>query len=158
MTVIPDEYYREGCKLCCVEDIVYLVGGGTYGDDRSIVTEYNPCTNSWRNMPSLLQQRFRHNVCTVDNKIFVLGGGYDTTCEMLDLSDDNPKWRYIANMNSSHDNGGAVVVQNKMYIVGGVNTTKVEVYDEDQGKLMKYWQTNLIYFHRSMEDCYKFIR
>ena len=75
--------------MCCVEGNIYLVGG--YDDRR--VTEYNPRTNTWRNMPSLQQGRDGPSVCTLDNKIFVLYGV--TTCEMLGLSEDDPQWRYI---------------------------------------------------------------
>ena len=86
MTDIPDEHSRGGCKVCCVEGNIYLVGG--FGSDR--VTGYNPRTNTWRNMSSLQQGRLGHSVCTLDNKIFVLGGWCKTTCELLDLSDDDP--------------------------------------------------------------------
>ena len=112
------------------------MGGSGYGDRR--VTEYNPCTNTWRNMPSLQQERYGHSVCALDNKIFVLGGGDDTTCEMLDLRDDDPHWTYVARMNSVHF-GGGVVIERKIYVLGG-NTTNVEVYDVDQGILMEYLQ------------------
>ena len=57
--------------MCCVEGNIYLVGG--YDGDRR-VTEYNPRTNTWRNMPSLQQERVIYSVCTLDNKIFVLSG------------------------------------------------------------------------------------
>ena len=109
--------------------------GGEY--DR--VAEYNPLTNTWRNMPSLQQKRYGHSVCTLDNKIFVLGGDGGYTCEMLDLSDDDPHWRYIAEMNRRHYDGGAMVIKGKIYVLGG-RTTNVEVYDVDQGKMMKYSQ------------------
>jgi len=128
LTDIPEEHFRSGCKVCCVEGNIYLVGGSRYGDGR--VTEYNPLTNTWRNMSSLQQGRLGHSVCTLDNKIFVLGN--DTTCEMLDLSDDDPHWRYIAHMNKVHfGGGGAVVIERKIYVLGGANTN-VEVYDVDQ--------------------------
>ena len=105
------------------------MGGGS-NDDR--VTEYNLGTNIWKDMPSLHQQRWRHSICTLDNKIFVLGGSaYDRTYEMLDLRDDDPQWRYVAKMNSGHYGGGAVVVEGKIYSAGD---TSVEVYDDDQGK------------------------
>ena len=82
-------------------------------------------------MPSLQEgRRWGHIICTVDNKIFVLGDGDDITCVMLDLSDDDPHWRYIAQMNRRHDNGGAVVIEKKIYVLGGKN---VEVYDVDTG-------------------------
>ena len=122
--------------MCCVEGNIYLVKG--YGDRR--VTEYNPRTNTWKNMPSLQDWRDGPSVCTLDNKIFVLGGEEDTTCEMLDLSDDDSHWRYIAQMNSEHFCGAAVVIEKKIYVLGGDGDTSVEVYDVDQGIPMEYLQ------------------
>ena len=80
-------------------------------------------------MPSLQQGRYRPSVCTLDNKIFVLAGD-NITCEMMDLSDDDPEWRYIAKMNSKYY-GNAVVVERKIYVMGSV-TTDVDVYDVNQ--------------------------
>ena len=103
-------------------------------------------------MPSLQQERYGHSVCALDNKIFVLGGGDDTTCEMLDLSDDDPQWKYIAQMNSGH--GGAVVIERKIYVLGD-DTTNVEVYDEDQGILMEYLQIIIFDIYRSVEHSHE---
>ena len=124
------------------------------GEDR-VVTKYNPRTNTWRNMPSLQQGRGGPSVCTFDNKIFALGGygdgGSVATCEMLDLSDDDPHWRYIAQMNSRHDFGAAaVVIERKIYVLGGADTS-VEVYDVDQGISMHYLQFIILDICRSME-------
>ena len=86
-------------------------------------------------MPSLQMSYGSHSVCTLDNRIFALGGGHNRiTCEMLDLNDDDPHWRYIADMNRAHFNGGAVVIQRKIYVLGGYGRS-VEVYDVDQGIL-----------------------
>ena len=128
LTDIPKRYSRGGCKVCFVEDNIYLVGGA-HGN--RIVTEYNPHTITWRNMPILQKGSARASVCTLDNTIFVLAGN-DTTCCMLDLSDDDPFWTDIAEMNSRHyGGGGAVVIERKIYVLGG--DTLVEVYDVDQG-------------------------
>ena len=82
----------------------------------------------------------------MDNKIFSLGRGSNTTCEMLDLSDDDPHWRYIAKRNSSHYHGAAVVIKRKIYVLGGY-TTNVEVYDVDQGTLINTVEAKgLFYF------------
>ena len=42
---IPEEHSRGGCKICCVEGNIYLVGGDS--DDKR-VTEHNSRTNTWR--------------------------------------------------------------------------------------------------------------
>ena len=130
LTVIPDEFYRDGCKLCCVEDNIYLVGG--FGDNR--VTEYSLSYNTWRNLGKMQEKRNGANVCTLDSKIFAMGG-VDTTCEMLDpldQSEEKLQWKYIASMAKKHNGGGVVVINNKIYVLGGYSD-KVEVYDVDQG-------------------------
>ena len=54
-------------------------------------------------MSSLQKARWGHIVCTLDNKIFVMGGSYDAaTCEMLDLNNEDPQWIGIADMNIIH--------------------------------------------------------
>ena len=63
---------------------------------------------------------------------------------------DDPNWRYIAQMNSMHGGGGAVVIERKIYVLGG--DTLVEVYDVDQGILMKYLQMNIFDIYRSVEQ------
>ena len=133
MTDITKEHSRDNCKVCCVEGNIYLVGASGYGNRR--VTEYNPRTNTWRNMQSLQEWRVGHSVCTLDNKIFVFASDDDTSCEMLDMTDDDPHWRYIAQMNSGHGRGGAVVIDRKIYVLGGA-TTNVEVYYVDKGKFI----------------------
>ena len=90
-------------------------------------------------MPSLQVGRSGHSVCALDNKIIVLGGGdgEGTTCEMLDLSDDDPHWRNVANINRGHKYGSVVLIEKKIYVLSGENTI-VEVYDVDQGILIEY--------------------
>ena len=110
-------------------------------------------------MPSLQQgRRFGHSVCTLDNKIYVLGGGVGDTCEMLDLSDDDPHWRYIAQMNSNHTDAAAVVIERKIYVLGGnlrlFMNRSVEVYDVNQGILMEYSLITIFHIYRSVEYCY----
>ena len=156
MTDIPDENSTIGCSLCCLEGNIYLVGGDVGHGPGSRVSEYNPRTNTWRNLPCLQQERSVPNVCTLDNKIFVMGGDYNvTSCEMLDMSDDDPQWRYISKMNSDHFTGGAVVVEKKIYVLGGYEANNDEVYDVDKGILMEYLQTIVIDIYRSVEHTYQ---
>ena len=70
---------------------------------------------------------------------------------MLDLSDDDPQWRDIAQMNRRHYDCDAVVIERKIYVLGG-DTTNVEVYDVDQGILMEYLQTIVFDIYRSVDQ------
>ena len=121
---------------------------GRGGEDRR-VSEYNPRKNTWRNMPGLQKRRYSDNiVCTLDTKIFALGGQVGTACEVLDLSGDNPHWKFIASINSKRRKGGvAVLGERKIYLMGGSDTS-VEVYDEDQGILMEFLQIDIFVIYR----------
>ena len=117
---------------------------GGYDFER-VVTKYNSLKNKWENMPSLQRSRYgaSASVCTLDNKIFVLGGG-SVTCEVLDLDDDVPQWRYISSMTCGYQGGGAVVMEGNIYALGGgYEANNVEVYDIDQGMSLKYLQSQI---------------
>ena len=104
-------------------------------------------------MPRLQEEKYCRTVCTVDNKIFVFGGsGLTSSCEMLDLGDDDPHWKYIANTNNVIDDGVAVAIDKKIYVLGG-ELTDVEEYDVDQGILMEYFQIIIFDIYRSVEHC-----
>ena len=110
------------------------------------MTEYNPRTNTWRNMPSLHQARGLYSVCTLDNKIFVFASDDDTSCEMLDMSDDDPHWRYVAEKNRRFNNvDHAVVIEKKIYAVGCGGNVGFEMH-EDEGILMEYFQIIILIF------------
>ena len=142
---IPEEHSNIYCEVCCVDGNIYLVEGregGLWGcvANYTIVTEYNPRTNTWRVMPRLQEGRCGHSVCTLDSKIFALGGYRTTSCEVLDLGEDDPKWRFIASMDSDHSHsGGVLVVNGKIYVLGGDLDTSVDVYDVDLGMLRRYY-------------------
>ena len=129
---IPAEFSREGSKVCCANDKIYLLGG-LFGDRR--VTEYNPQENTWRNLPELSQKRDgQHSLCVLNNKIFVIGGKRTTTCEMLDLT-KSAKWKFLSDTQNTHYNSGVVVLENKIYVAGGHSTTMVEMYDTKKGRV-----------------------
>ena len=75
---------------------------------------------------------------------------------MFDLSDDHPEWREMARLNclEQRTGGRAVVIQKKIYCLGGQDTS-VEVYDEIEGILMKYFQSIISSIYRSVDNCYQ---
>ena len=108
----------------CVEDIL--------GDKR--ISEYNPRTNTWRKLPDM--RYGEHDaICTMDNKIFAIGG-YDPleNAEMLDLGDNNVSdWTEIANCGRGHYEPGVAAMDGKIYIVGGEDQSSVVMYDYSSG-------------------------
>ena len=131
MADIPTEFSRDGMKICCTNDRIYLIGG-MFGDQR--VTEYNPRENTWRSLPELSYKRDgQHSLCVVDDKIYVIGGKRTKTVEMLDVGRTKPKWRNLADTQNTHYNSGVVALDNKIYVAGGHSTKMVEMYDKGKG-------------------------
>ena len=134
------------CKMCCVKDDIYLIGGEGSGVKERRVTRFNLSTNTWSNMPCLqLGRNGKDGLCTLDSKIFVVGA--DNTCELLDLNDDeDPEWKFFANMRNQHHDAGIVMLDRKIYVLSGCGT-EVEVYDVDEGMFVEVLLTKyLIYF------------
>ena len=97
-----------------------------------MVKEYNPRTNTWRNVQSLQQKRCGHSVCTLDSKIFVLGGGavvverkiyvmgsVTTDVDVYDVNQD--QWNNVTNIPSSRLNPDVSALGNKINVTGGWN-------------------------------------
>ena len=96
------------------------------------ISEYNLYTKTWRILEfSQLYRYDEHDICTLDNKIF---SWCNNKMLVLDLDDDEAQWRYIAGMNKRHFFGVPVMLNRNIYTLAG-NTTSVEMYDVDQGKL-----------------------
>ena len=137
MTNVPDEFYPYGCKLCSLDDNIYMIG-----NERRVV-EYNPRSKTFKYLPRLQEGcKGGHSVCAVDNKIFVVDCDKHPSCEMIDLNDENPQWKYFADTKTSdHEGGELVVVEKKIYVFGGEHSDTVEVYDSDKGKHFIYVHT-----------------
>jgi N-acetylneuraminic acid mutarotase len=78
-------YTMHSMGYCVVNDKVYLTGGvygsGTYytnnkltGSVTNAVLEYNPYTNQWAEVNTMLTPRYGHATAVVDNVIYVIGG------------------------------------------------------------------------------------
>ena len=100
-------------KLSSVKGKLYLVGG-QYGD----LTEYNPRSDSWREVAKL--GRFvNHDVCTLDNQMFVVRGGGNDRTLVFQLDDDDLKEVTHTYTSTSHVDHIAVAISPKLYVIGG---------------------------------------
>jgi len=85
-----------------------LILGGVSSSVRKSAIEFNPATNSFKNLPSLTSQRLSSG-CTVFNSPFhngrpvalAAGGSGQATAEILDYTQPNSKWVQIANLPGS---------------------------------------------------------
>ena len=120
---------------------LYAIGGFTkdvHVGALDFVFEYDPATDTWRQLAPLSSPRGSVGVAVVDGKIHAIGGrGLDmvtvTTHEVYDTS--TGKWSKAAPLPTARDHMGVIVVDGKIHVIGGRtadntdNTNLHDVYD-----------------------------
>ena len=123
-----ENHQIDGFSLCCVGNMIYLVGGGNK------MRGYNPFINQWHTPSELLKPRDDPCVCTLNNSIFLMGGDRDdfTTYEIKDITNGSRKIGSLEN-----DSYGIVEIGNKIYAVPDelADDSSVMVYDINEGMI-----------------------
>ena len=113
-------------------------GGGVHVGALDLAFEYDPATDSWRQLPPLSSPRGSVGVAAVGGKIHAIGGrGLDkntvATHQIYDPS--SGKWTEAAPLPTARDHMGVIVVDGKIHVIGGRtagtsdNTNLHDVYD-----------------------------
>ena len=113
-------------------------GGGVHEGALDLVFEYDPATDTWRQLPPLSSPRGSVGVAAVGGKIHAIGGrGLDkntvATHQIYDPS--SGKWTEGAPLPTARDHMGVIVVDGKIHVIGGRtagssdNTNLHDVYD-----------------------------
>jgi len=135
-----------GCTV--FNRMLYVVGGcDRFSHSCADVQRYNPISNEWTNVPTMLTSRRRPAVVTLGNYIYAIGGWndegersgngkYTETVERYDVL--NKKWEFVASMKYERRFPEAVVFDKKIYVFGGFNNYGennyvkiVECFDEE---------------------------
>ena len=98
---------------------LYAVGG--FGDDGGLssVEQYDPATNAWEAVASMVTPRENHAVAVLDGKLYAVGGyngGYLTSVERYDPATD--AWEAVAPMATARYNLNHAVaaLDGKLYV------------------------------------------
>ena len=81
--------------------LLFLQVGGFSGTERlNTVEAYNPVTNQWRLLPSMINRRSNFGIAVLDEQIFVAGGynGFNTTTAAEKFSAKTGEWSKICDM------------------------------------------------------------
>jgi N-acetylneuraminic acid mutarotase len=114
-----------------VKGKIYVIGGQTspyFGAGiTSVVTEYDPATNSWRRRANMPTARSLLSTCVVEDKIYAIGdypwGSASTTVEVYDPATDTWERKDDMPVPMAHRAG---VVNGKIYLIGD---RQVYIYD-----------------------------
>ena len=77
--------YRGAPALACHESKVVVSGGSDVMAQRTVY-EYDDRGNSWRELPSMVERRYRHGLIPLKDKLYAVGGKGTCSVEAFDGS------------------------------------------------------------------------
>jgi len=86
------------CSALAVSPNEIILIGGKNTNRNGEVHLFNTSTKAWKNLHSMNQLRVSHKSFLFQNKIYVIGGDYDMSCEVYDISEN--KWSFISSYNT----------------------------------------------------------
>jgi hypothetical protein len=130
---------RYGLSASAVNGKIYVFGGarieaGLAGADAGVlatVEEYDPATGKWTKKADMPTARARLATCTIDGKIYVIGG-WPIHGDMDEYDPMTDKWTKKATMIDPAERFAACVLNGKIYAFGGwcgVHLSAVREYD-----------------------------
>lgn len=137
-----------------MNDKIYVIGGESAGFGVSTVEEYDPISDTWLRKANMPTPRFGLTTCTINGKIYAIGGGlqWDSIFSTVEQFDPiTNKWVSLPNMPSKRMGLSSCVINGKIYVIGGtmpgiVPSSLVEVLDigpqqetELKGRVIETW-------------------
>jgi N-acetylneuraminic acid mutarotase len=120
---------RYNSAVAAVNGKIYVIGGeGTacyaqYGVVCNVLNEeYDPATNAWTRKADMPTGRYSSTASTVNNKIYVIGGGVSggyTTDKNEEYDPSTNSWTTKTPLPTARTNPASVVVSDKIYVVSG---------------------------------------
>ena len=86
------------CSALAISSNEIIFIGGKNTNRNGDVHLFNTDTKTWKPMHHMNQLRVSHKSFFIQNKIFVIGGDYDMSCEVFDIREN--KWSFISSYNS----------------------------------------------------------
>ena len=101
---------------CACQQFMYVVGGTCY-------RRFDTVTDQWQRLPIPRYQHFRPGVCSLNDKVYVIGGCdncYQECVNYVERFDVTSKsWETLAPMSTGRWGAGVAVKNDKIYVVGG---------------------------------------
>ncbi|XP_007507826.1 kelch-like protein 13 isoform X5 [Monodelphis domestica] len=130
--------------------MMYISGGITHDTFQKELMSFDPDTDKWTQKAPMTTVRGLHCMCTVGEKLYVIGGNhfrgtsdYDDVLSCEYYSPALDQWTPIAAMLRGQSDVGVAVFENKIYVVGGYswnNRCMVEIvqkYDPEKDEWHK---------------------
>lgn len=152
-TKLPSGPRLQGLALVPYKNSVIRIGGFTAknaeGEEHDLqsqatVAKFDLETGKWSELAPLPEPRSSHEAAVVGSKVYVVGGWalsggdgqtqWHSTAWSMDLNDQNPQWKPIADPNFQRRAAAVVQHDDKVYLIGGMDSksgpsTATEIYD-----------------------------
>ncbi|XP_017560081.1 kelch-like protein 9 [Pygocentrus nattereri] len=125
--------------------LMFVSGGITRDAFQKELSCYDPDTDSWSRRADMMELRGLHCMCTVDNRLYVMGGNhfrgtndYDDVLSCEYYSPATDQWTLVAPMPRGQSDVGVAVFKGKIYVVGGYSWNSrcmvdiVQCYDPEK--------------------------
>jgi N-acetylneuraminic acid mutarotase len=117
---------RAAAAACVVNDTIYIIGGVTIDTTTgfpmfpNVVEAYDPLTNEWTTKAPMPNARHALSACTVNGKIYAMGGGSEGYVFVEEYDPSTDTWDTTkTEMPIGLGYFGSCVVDNMIYIIGG---------------------------------------
>ncbi|QEF99141.1 N-acetylneuraminate epimerase precursor [Stieleria maiorica] len=153
---LPGGPSLQGLALVAYKNRLIRIGGFTavngLGEEHDLrsqasVTEYNPETETWTDLPELPEARSSLDAAVLGDHVYVFGGWrldgqssesqWHQTAWSLDLSQPEAAWQPVKTPPFKRRAITVAAHDEKLFVIGGMNsdgkpTTRVDVYDPEQ--------------------------
>jgi hypothetical protein len=140
LTSLPSVLSHMQCVV--LANFLYVIGGCTtqcsHGESAvNIVHRYDPCFGVWIQLSSMIERRAYFYTCTLNSKIYSIGGrnrdGSTSSVESYDPNENT--WKLVQSMPASYHAHAGAVLNNRIYISGGYSlgtfTPDLQVYSPE---------------------------
>ncbi|XP_053732923.1 kelch-like protein 9 isoform X1 [Synchiropus splendidus] len=108
------------------KDLMYISGGITRDTFQRELWCYDPADDAWSRKADMMELRGLHCMCTVGDRLFVMGGNhfrgnsdYDDVLACEYYSPEVDQWTLVAPMPRGQSDVGVTVFNGHIYVVGG---------------------------------------
>lgn len=128
-----------------MSDLFSVIGGITRDTFQNELWCYDPVADSWSRRADMMELRGLHCMCTVGDRLYVMGGNhfrgssdYDDVLGCEYYSPDTDQWTMVAPMPRGQSDVGVTVFNGQIYVVGGYSWNSrcmvdiVQRYDPEQ--------------------------
>ncbi|KAL3969581.1 basement membrane-specific heparan sulfate proteoglycan core protein [Sarotherodon galilaeus] len=127
------------------EGLMYISGGITRDTFQKELWCYDPVADTWSRRADMTELRGLHCMCTVEDRLYVMGGNHFRGCSDYDdvlgceyYSPETDQWTVVSPMPRGQSDVGVTVFNGQIYVVGGYSWNSrcmvdiVQRYDPDK--------------------------